>query len=158
MEDAGKVALGRLVMSQRERLVALEPRGDSIVATTLRTHEEVRDLRSLITDTPQVKPDADMIAIARRIIAQKEADFDPTQFEDRYEAALRELIERKQKGRPPLKVDAPQAPSNVINLMDALRASLAEPGAKRAPAKVAVRKAAPKKAPAKKAAAKKAKR
>ncbi|MBI1211288.1 MAG: Ku protein [Alphaproteobacteria bacterium] len=130
MERAGQVALGRLVMSQRERLVALEPRDNGIVATTLRSYQEVRDMAQFFDDIPNVKPDRDMIAIAEKIIAQKEEDFDPTQFDDRYEDALKALIEEKRKGH---KVVRPKEaePSNVINLMDALKKSLSSDSGKK---------------------------
>ena len=123
MERSGQVALGRLVMSQRERLVALEPRDKGIVATMLRSYEEVREMKQFFDDIPNVKPDRDMIAIAEKIIAQKEEDFDPKKFDDRYEEALKALIEEKRKGH---KVVRPKEaePSNVINLMDALKKSL----------------------------------
>ena len=123
MERSGQVALGRLVMSQRERLVALEPRDKGIIATTLRAHEEVRDMAQFFRDIPSVKADRDMIAIAEKIIAQKEEDFDPTKFDDRYEDALKALIEDKKKGHKIVRKQEPE-PSNVINLMDALKKSL----------------------------------
>ncbi len=123
MERAEQVALGRIVMSSRERLVAIEPRDRGLVATTLRSHEEVRAMKDYFADIPAIRPDPEMIAIAAKIISQKEADFDPTQFTDHYEDALRELIERKQKGHKISKKDEPKE-SNVINLMDALKASL----------------------------------
>jgi len=126
MTRAGQVALGRLVMSQRERVVALEPRDNGIIVTTLRSHEEVRDMKQFFSDIPDVKPDRGMIAIAEKIIAQKEEDFDPTKFDDRYEEALKELIAEKQKGHKIVRKDAPKE-SNVINLMDALKKSLSSP-------------------------------
>lgn len=137
MERSGQIALGRLVMSQRERLVALEPRDNGIVATMLRSHEEVRAAGQFFDDIPKVKADPEMIAIAEKIIAQKETDFDATQFNDRYEEALRELIEGKRKGRKIVAVAAPKD-TNVVDLMDVLKASLKEAGGSRA-------KAAPKK-------------
>jgi DNA end-binding protein Ku len=156
MEKAGKVALGRLVMSQRERLVALEVRGEGMIATTLRTHEEVRDLSRVVTDVARAEPDADMIAIAEKIIAQRETDFDPQRFEDRYEKALLRLIEQKRQGEPLVRPAAAAPPSNVINLMEALRASLKEPAPseRRAPATPPARKAAAAKAPARRTAGK----
>src|SRR6185436_13075250 len=123
MERSGQVALGRLVMSQRERLVALEPRDKGIIATTLRSYEEVREMKDFFHDIPSVKPDRDMIAIAEKIIGQKEEDFDPTKFDDRYEEALKALIEEKRKGHKITRPKEPE-PSNVINLMDALKKSL----------------------------------
>lgn len=146
MERAEQVALGRIVMSSRERLVALEPRDRGIVATTLRSHEEVRAMKDYFADIPAIRPDPEMIAIAAKIIAQKEADFDPSEFKDHYEEALRELIERKQKGHKISRADEPKE-SNVINLMDALKASLrgAEPKPKKSEKNDKPTKPAPKK-------------
>lgn len=124
MEHAGQVALGRIVLSQRERLLALEPRGKGLVATTLRSHDEVRAEKSYFDDIPSVKVDKDMVAIAEKIMAQKEAAFDPQTFEDHYEDALRALIRDKQKGREIVHPEEPSAPMNVQDLMQALRASL----------------------------------
>lgn len=147
MERAEQVALGRLVMSARERLVALEPRDKGIVATILRTHEEVRAMKEFFADIPDVRPDPEMIAIAEKIIAQKETDFDPSEFTDRYEDALRELIESKQRGHKIARVEEPKD-TNVINLMDALKASLKGSGegkAKKPASKPAKPAPAPKK-------------
>ena len=139
MEETGQVALGRLVMSQRERLVALEPRGKGIVATTLRSHDEVRDMKDYFGEIPAVRMDKEMVQVATKIMSQKHAKFDPKTFEDRYEDALRDLIKRKRKGQNVVEADAPQdEESNVIDLMEALQASLKKKGAAKA-------KAAPKK-------------
>jgi DNA end-binding protein Ku len=156
MERSGQVALGRLVMSQRERLVALEPRDKGIIVTTLRSHEEVRDMSQFFHDIPSVKADRDMIAIAEKIIAQKEEDFDPTRFDDRYEDALKALIDDKKKGHKIVRKDEPE-PSNVINLMDALKKSLSSSaggGGKRGGAQTRT-KSAPASRPAKKPAKRK---
>jgi DNA end-binding protein Ku len=123
MEKSGQVAIARLVMSQRERIVALEPRENGIVATTLRSHDEVRAMKDFFGDIPNVKADADMVQIAERIINQKATDFDPEEFADRYEEALRDLIARKQKGHKITKAEEPKD-TNVIDLMAALQASL----------------------------------
>ncbi len=131
MARAGQVALGRIVISSRERIVALEPRDKGIVATMLRTNDEVRTAKDYFADIPEARPDPEMIAIAEKIISQKEADFDPTEFTDRYETALRELIESKQKGHKISRLEEPKD-TNVINLMDALKASLKGDGAKAA--------------------------
>jgi len=143
MKRAGQVALGRLVMSQRERIVAIEPRDDGLVATILRSHDEVREANSFFDDIPDVKPDPDMVAIAEKIIKQKETEFDPDKFDDRYEDALRDLIRRKQKGQKVIQVEKPE-PSNVINLMDALQASLKGGGKKGKPRTSPTRRAPPK--------------
>jgi DNA end-binding protein Ku len=153
MKAAGKIAIGCLVLRNRERQIALEVRGKGLVAYTLRPHEEVRDAGDFFDDIPTVKADKDMVDIATRIIAQKEADFDPSEFKDRYDEALKEMIKAKQKGGKGL-VEAPEPDdTNVVDLMAALRASLkgSAGGGRKAPAK----KAAAKKAPAKKTAAKK---
>jgi DNA end-binding protein Ku len=123
MEKTGNVALGRVVMSQRERLLALEPRGHGVIATTLRSHDEVRDIKKAFSDIPNVRPSRDMIAIAEKIMSQKEADFDPDRFEDRYEDALRKLIKEKQKGHEIVHPEEPEA-TNVVDLMTALENSL----------------------------------
>ena len=95
MEKAGKIALGRLVMHQRERLMALEPRDRGIVAWSLRSNNEVRDADDVFSHIPALKPSAAMVEIAEKIIGQQEGPFDPSQFNDRYEDALRALIKEK---------------------------------------------------------------
>jgi DNA end-binding protein Ku len=151
MKKAGKVALGRLVMHQRERLMALEAHDKGIVAYTLRNRTEVREADEIFKHIKAVKPPAEMVAIASKIIEQQEGPFDPSQFNDRYEDALRALIKEKQKGHT---VTAPEEPkeAEVIDLMDALRRSLGQSGGeRRKPAAHAAKKpAAHRKAPAKK--------
>jgi DNA end-binding protein Ku len=149
MSKAGQVALGRLVMHQRERLMALEPRGKGILAYSLRTKHEVKDPAEVFDRIPDIKPDPKMIDIAARIIEQQEGPFDPSQFNDRYEDALRSLIKAKEKGA----VTAPAEPkaAEVIDLMEALRRSLGQGGDRRKPAAAAKKPAAKaRKAPAKK--------
>jgi DNA end-binding protein Ku len=134
MGTAKKVALARLVMHQRERILALEPRDRGILAYTIRAENEVRDPAEIFGHIPAVKPDAKMVDIAARIIEQQEGPFDPSQFTDRYEAALRKLIKAKEKnhGRT---VTAPEPKeAEVIDLMEALRRSLGEAGKRKAPA------------------------
>jgi DNA end-binding protein Ku len=135
MKKAGKVALGRLVMHQRERLMALEAHDKGIVAYTLRNKTEVRQADEIFGHIKAMKPPAPMVAIAAKIIDQLEGPFDPSQFNDRYEDALRALIKEKQKGHT---VKAPEEPkeAEVIDLMEALKRSLGQSGGER-------RKAAP---------------
>lgn len=161
MREAGQVALGRLVMHQRERLMALEPRDRGIIAFTLRTNREVKNVADYFDRIPDEKPNPQMVDIATRIIEQQEGPFDPSQFNDRYEDALRALIKAKEKGST---IEAPAEPreAEVVDLMDALRRSLGQGGGERrkpaakAPArggggaKKAAAKAPAKKAPAKK--------
>ena len=151
MEKTGKVALGRVVMSQRERLVALEPREHGLIATTLRSHDEVRDIKKAFSDIPNVRPKRDMISIAERIMGQKEAPFDPERFEDRYEDALRKLIKEKQKGHEIVHADEPE-PTNVVDLMEALQNSLK---GKKAASKSTAKSGTAKRSTAKKAPARK---
>jgi DNA end-binding protein Ku len=123
MKHKRMVALGRLVMSTRERVCAIEIEEDGLILTTLRTAEEVRDMAEL--PRPELpKPNAQMLAIAEKIIDQQSSKFDPREFTDRYEEALRAVIEEKKKGKPV----KPSMPANddtkVVDLMDALRNSL----------------------------------
>jgi DNA end-binding protein Ku len=142
MTRSGQIALGRVVLSTRERLLALEPRGKGIVATSLRTEDEVRKPQEIFSQIADIKPDAAMIDIAERIIEQQEGPFDPSQFVDHYEKALKALIAEKQKGHKPVAAPEPED-TNVVDLMSALRASLqgkAGPGGK-TPAKTAAKRA-----------------
>ena len=146
MAASGRIALGRVVMSTRERLVALEPRDRGIVAYTLRSHDEVRDPEEAFAGIPAAKVDPAMLVIAGKIIEQQEGPFDPETFTDRYEEALRKMIAAKEKGHKPVTVEEPED-TNVIDLMAALRASLEGRG-----------RGAPKAASAKKAPATRARR
>jgi DNA end-binding protein Ku len=123
MAKKNMIAIGRLVMSTRERICALEPREDEILLTTLRTHEEVRRLSDVgPLDLP--KPDPRMLEIAEKIVEQQRGTFDPTRFVDRYETALREVIERKRKGQTIAVSAAPVDTGKVVDLMEALKKSL----------------------------------
>lgn len=131
MERAGQIALGRVVLSTRERIVALEPRGKGMLAYSLRTSAEVRDAEAVFEGISDAAPDESMIAIATKIIEQKEGPFDPSAFKDRYEEALKALIEAKRKGHKVEDV-ASSPDTNVIDLMAALRASLGQKSGKAA--------------------------
>lgn len=126
MQEQGKVGLGRLVLSQRERLVALEPRGESILVTTLRAHDEVRDADAIAGARSAPKASKEMLEIAGKIIDQNAGDFDPSEFVDSYETAVRELVEKKRKGKKPVRASEPTRSSsdNVVDLMEALRRSI----------------------------------
>ncbi|CAN5203911.1 Ku protein [soil metagenome] len=147
MKAAGKVALGRVVMHQRERMLAMEARDEGLIAYTLRSYDEVRDPKEAFEDIPSVKPDARMIEIAAKIIEQLEGPFDPTQFKDHYEEALRALIKEKEKGAGRKVTAEEPKEGQVIDLMEALRRSLGQKGG-RATAKPEAKAAH--KAPAKK--------
>ncbi len=127
MSGQQRVALGRLVLHQRERLLAIEPRDKGMVAWSLRSHDEVREPADFFEDIPDAKADRGMVEIAEKIINQLEGPFDPSKFNDRYEDALRALIREKQKG-PGRKVSVEEPKdTNVVDLMEALRRSLGEP-------------------------------
>ena len=123
LEQSGRIALGRVVMHTRERLMALEPRGKGILAYTLRMRNEVVDPAKAFDSIPSVKPDKRMVDIALKIIEQHEGDFAPDRFKDRYETALRDLIHRKEKGEKIVTAE-PVEESNVIDLMEALKRSV----------------------------------
>jgi DNA end-binding protein Ku len=154
MSKAGKIALGRVVMHQRERMLAMEPRDRGLLAYTLRTFDEVRDPDAVFGDIPDVKPDKNMIEIAAKIIAQQEGDFDPRLFKDHYEDALRALIKEKEKSSGRTVTAKEPEQEEIGDLMEALRRSLGDGGARRAePASrraAPTKKATPRKAPPRK--------
>jgi len=148
LRHSGQVAIGRVLIHTRERMVALEPRGRGILLTTLRSHDEIRPSAEVFDTIPARKADPRMVQIAEQIIAQQEGSFDPAEFVDRYEDALRALIHSKQEGGEGDVSAPPPEKDNVIDLMEALRRSLSASDAKRpARATTARRKAPAKTAP-----------
>jgi DNA end-binding protein Ku len=123
MAEQNVVGLARVVLHRRERILMLQPRGKGLLATAVRYRNEVRDEKEYFSDIPAVKIAPDMLDLAVHIVKSKLGHFDATEFEDRYEKALGALIKAKQAGRPPPQPSAPP-PSNVINLMEALRRSV----------------------------------
>lgn len=143
MEKKGLVGLARVVLYRRERLLMLAPRGKGLMATALRYANEVRGEDTYFEDIPAVKVPADMLDLAVHILDSKRAHFDPSKFEDRYEEALVNLIKAKKTGKELPEPPQPP-PSNVVNLMDALRKSVqAERGDKGSPRRPSARRAAP---------------
>ncbi|MCA1456833.1 Ku protein [Bradyrhizobium sp. BRP22] len=134
IRDLNKVAIGRVVLTNREHVIALEPLGKGLLGTLLRYPYEVRDEKEYFDDVQDVKITKDMLDLAKHIVEQKSADFDPEEFDDRYETALIDLINQKRNGLPVAK-PAPKSTGNVINLMDALKRSLANEKQAPAPAK-----------------------
>jgi DNA end-binding protein Ku len=128
MEEAGRIGIGRIVLSSRERMVMVEPLGGGMLMRTLRSTNEVRQPEF---GDAEGHADPDMVAVAKTIIERRAAAFDPADFQDRYQDALRQLVESKAEGRPASKKQA-AAPPKVINLMEALKQSLAEGGGKTA--------------------------
>jgi DNA end-binding protein Ku len=123
IERMNMVAIGRVVLSTREHVIAMEPRGKGILGTLLRYPYEVRDEKEYFDEIKDVKISKDMMQLAEHIVKTKSGHFEPEAFEDQYEAALREIIEKKSKG---IRIEAPtsRVPTKVINLMDALRNSV----------------------------------
>jgi DNA end-binding protein Ku len=119
----GMVAIGKVVFTSREHIIALEARGKGMMGVTLRYPYEVRMAEEYFDDIPDEKIPKDMLELAAHIVETKKSHFEPAGFEDRYEDALKDLLKKKQGGE---KIEAPRerAPANVINLMDALRQSV----------------------------------
>jgi DNA end-binding protein Ku len=132
IEATGMTAIGHLVLTTREHMIALDPRGKGLMGTLLRYPYEVRDESDYFDEIPNIKIDKDMLDLAKHIVESKKGHFQPDKFEDRYEEALKELIARKTKGE---KIEAPkrEKPSNVVSLMDALKRSV-EAESSKAPA------------------------
>lgn len=121
---AGLIGIGRVVLNGREKPVALQPAGNGLMFTTLRSAGEVRAPESLFDSLIAPKLDAEQLQLAQQLIAQKTSLLDQTQFKDRYQDGLLELIKAKVAGTVPTIAPADPA-QNVVNLMDALRQSLA---------------------------------
>jgi DNA end-binding protein Ku len=129
-----KVAIGRVVLTNREHIIALEPLEKGLMGTLLRYPYEVRSEKEYFDDIQDVKVTKDMLDLAKHIVEQKSGSFEPEEFEDRYESALIDLINQKRNGLPAA-AKAPKSSGNVINLMDALKRSLASEKPSPAPAK-----------------------
>ena len=126
MRGKGMVALARVVLAKRERVIMLEPWDTGLMGTTLRYPYEIRDAKEYFDDIPDVKVEPDMLKLAEHILKSKAADFDPAQFVDRYEEAVVVMLKKKQAGMPVSRERAAPRPKNVVNLMDALRRSIEE--------------------------------
>src|ERR1051326_4371127 len=124
MEDKDRVGLARVVIAHREHLLALEPLGKGILATTLRYDYEMRDEKQFFKEIASPRIPKEMLELAGHIIDTKASHFDPAKFKDQYEIALRKLVERKEAGKKIEPAAPAEKPDNVINLMDALRQSL----------------------------------
>lgn len=124
MKDQERVALAKIVLTNREHVMAIEPLGKGLLGTTLRYPYELRDEDQFFDDIKSPKITKDMVELAGHILHTKAAHFDPSKFKDEYEDALKALVKRKAAGK---KIELPERaeqPSNVINLMDALKQSL----------------------------------
>ena len=123
IREMNKVAIGRVVLTSREHIIALEPLDKGLMGTLLRYPYEVRSVEEYFDEIQDVKVTKDMLDLARHIVNQKAGRFEPSRFEDQYEAALVDLINKKRAGQPITKKDRP-AGGNVVDLMEALRRSV----------------------------------
>src|SRR5712671_2617692 len=124
MKDKDRVALARIVLSNREHVIAIEPLGKGLLGTTLRYPYEMRDEQEYFDDIANPKISKDMVELASHILDSKAAHFDPSKFRDEYENALKALVRRKASGKPVKSAEREERPDNVISLMDALQQSL----------------------------------
>jgi len=148
MRDQDRVALARIVLTNREHVIAIEPLSKGLLGTTLRYPYELRDESDYFDGIKSPKISKDMIELASHILDTKAAHFDPSKFKDEYENALKALVRRKASGKPIKVSEREEKPNNVVSLMDALKASLkGKSAAKR-------RATAPRRAPARRTAKK----
>src|SRR5712672_172646 len=124
MKNQDRVALARIVLTNREHIIAIEPLGKGLLGITLRYPYEVRDEHEYFDDIKNPKVSKDMVELASHILDTKAAHFDPSKFKDEYEDAVKTLVRRKAAGKPVKAAPREEKADNVINLMDALRQSL----------------------------------
>jgi Ku protein len=129
MEQAGKAAIARVTLSSREHPVLLKPCGSGLILTTLRDEREVRHGKEYFADIPKKKSPKELLSVAADLIKRLEGRFDPAMFEDRYQTALRKLVKAKAAGKEIPEPKSAERPSNVIDLMDALKQSLGKKAA-----------------------------
>jgi DNA end-binding protein Ku len=128
MKDKGRVALARIVLTNREHIMAIEPFGKIMLGTILRYDYEVRDEKELSRGVASPKISKEMLSLASHILDTKAGHFDPSQFKDEFETELRKLVKRKAAGKPIEREEPAERPSNVVDLMDALRQSVSGRG------------------------------
>ena len=140
MRGKGMVALGRVVLAKRERVITLEPWDKGLIGTTLRYPYEIRDAKEYFGDIPNAKVEPDMLKLAEHILQNKAGEFDPSQFVDRYEDAIIEMLTKKQAGIEVSRDRAVPRPQNLVNLTEALRRSVAQENAASVPSKKGYRR------------------
>jgi DNA end-binding protein Ku len=135
IRSMNKVAIGRVVLTNREHIISLEPLDKGLMGTLLRYPYEVRSEKDYFDGIQDVKVTKDMLDLAKHIVEKKSGTFEPDRFEDHYESALVDLINKKRSGVRVAPKAAPKTGGNVINLMDALKRSLASEQQSAPPAK-----------------------
>jgi DNA end-binding protein Ku len=133
IREMDKVAIGRVVLTNREHIIALEPLDKGLMGTLLRYPYEVRDPAEYFDEIQDVKVTKDMLDLAKHIVEQKAGNFEPDKFEDQYETALVDLINQKRAGKPITPKERPRG-ENVVDLMEALRKSVGGAAAAASPA------------------------
>jgi Ku protein len=128
MKDKDRVALARIVLTNREHVMAIEPMGKGLLGTILRYDYEVRDEKELFRGVPSPRIPKEMISLASHILDTKSGHFDPSQFKDEFESELRKLVKRKAAGKTIEAPEREERPSNVVDLMEALRRSVSGRG------------------------------
>lgn len=124
MKDKDRVALARIVLSNREHIIAIEPLGKGLLGTTLRYPYELREEDDYFDNIKNPRISKDMIELASHILDSKASHFDPSKFKDEYENALKAMVKRKAAGKPMKAPERAEKRDNVVSLMDALRGSL----------------------------------
>jgi DNA end-binding protein Ku len=127
MKDKDRVALARIVLTNREHTMAIEPFGKILLGTVLRYDYEVRDAKELAGAASSPKVPKEMLNLASHILDTKAGHFDPSRFKDEFEMELRKLVKRKAAGKPIEYAEPAERPANVVNLMEALRQSVEGP-------------------------------
>src|SRR6476659_3695840 len=133
MKDKGRVALAKIVLTNREHVMAIEPMGKILLGTILRYEYEVRSAKELARSVPSPRIPKEMLSLATHILDTKAGHFDPSQFKDEFETELKKLVKRKAAGKPIEYEEPAERPSNVVDLMEALRQSV-QGGGRRAAA------------------------
>src|SRR5690242_1152272 len=151
MKDQDRVALARIVLTNREHVIAIEPLGKGLLGTTLRFPYELRDADEYFDDIKSPKISKDMVELAGHILDSKAAHFDPGKFKDEYEDALKKLVRRKASGKTIEAPEPEEKPDNVVSLMDALKQSLKTKGSARRSASKSHARRASQRRPAKRA-------
>jgi DNA end-binding protein Ku len=137
MKDKERIALARIVMANREHVIAIEPFDKGLLGTTLRYPYEIRNASDYFRDIGTPRVTRDMVKLAEHILTTKAGKFDPSKFKDEYETALKALVKRKASGKAIAPAEQPSRESNFIDLMDALKQSLGRktPAEKKKPGK-----------------------
>ena len=133
MKDKGRVALAKIVLTNRQHIMAIEPMGKILLGTLLRYDYEVRDEKELARSVPSPRIPKEMLSLASHILDTKAGHFDPSEFKDEFETELKKLVKRKAAGKPIEYQEPAERPSNVVDLMEALRQSV-QGGGRRAAA------------------------